>query len=166
MKNFRDINERFSVSGHFADLEQDARFLAAKNVVGVLDLAFEPDDDWLAPTRSAIAEALAAENVGYVAIPMYDGDGNGDLDRLFGRGRDVISDWEAGHPGARSLVKCWAGLSRSPSMLISYLCAAEGLRYVEAFELVSDAGELQVNWVFEDHLEARYPGLNRGRRRS
>ncbi len=158
MNNFRDVTTRFSLSGHFADVAPEAEFLAWKNVVGVLDLAFEPDDDELEPTPVEIEAALTRYNIDYLAIPMWDGSNNDDLAEIYARGREVISAWEAQHPDGRILVKCFMGRSRSASMLISYLCATEDLRYIEAFELVNETGEIGLSTAFEDHLERRYPG--------
>ena len=101
----------------------------------------------------------------YNALAMYDSEFNNDLGAILDFGHEYLEQMEEKFPDKRDgiLVKCAAGISRSPAMLINHLCISRRMSYVEALNYVRDKENNQEiefgsspNEFFAQYLREKY----------
>jgi hypothetical protein len=133
MFNYRDIDDKFAISGGWANPYRNAQFLTEKGITAVVDLQYDPLD-WIKEAEN-IERMLASKGIAYLHIPMFDGPNKG-LKHIYEKGYKFISEH---YPNGRVLVKCAMGLSRSPSMLAYWYCKNRGMSFPEAHDLIYTA---------------------------
>lgn len=140
MLNYRRVDKKFSISGGWNNLPENVAFLKDERVAAVLDLQFTDWDSNHPLTQVSIA--LEDANIDYSHIKMFD-DLNGTKEntiRIIRKGADTLESFVEKHPKEyeRILVKCAAGISRSPTVYLAYLCQANRWTYDEASEFLYD----------------------------
>lgn len=112
-----------------------------------------------------IKDELEANGIEYKAIRMYDGEFNLDLDGIYAEGQEFLTEMEEKYPGKKDgiLIKCAAGISRSPSMLINHLCVSRRMSYLEALNYLREKEYRQAiefgtspNQFFAQMLKGKY----------
>jgi len=183
--NFRRI-DRFYLSGGWNNLPENISLLRQNRIKAVLDLQFTPDAGMYAnygPAIEAIKSKLAEDSIAYHAIRMTDDEFNLDFDGILNEGHEILTGWEEkfkpeprvqqsgkkkviqmSPPIAGILVKCGAGISRSPTMLINHLCITDRLSYLEALNYLRKKEYDQAvqfgsspNYYFAEQLKRKYP---------
>lgn len=162
MLNFRKI-DKFYLSGGWNKLPENIDELKVNNVKAVLDLQFSTIDS--RATIKAIKELLEKNGIDYQAIDMYDSEFNISMEDIFFAGQEFLSQMETKYPAKREgiLVKCAAGISRSPAMLINYFCNSRRMSYAEALNYLRKREEDQgidfgssPNQYFSQYLKEKY----------
>lgn len=168
--NFRKVDNKFCLSGGWNNLPENVKFLQANNIKAVLDLQFLPDDSVYSASQQEamilyIRDELEKVGIRYKIVKMRDDEFNLDLEYAFTEGSLFLIDAEEdfADKGDKILVKCAAGISRSPSMLINYLCASRRISYLEALQYVRENEEKYGVWFgaspnmfFAEHLKNKY----------
>ncbi len=170
LPNFRKIDEKFYLSGGWSNLPQNIKFLQSKNVKAILDLQFLPEDVvWSANQQRGmifyIKDELEKAEIEYKYIFMRDDELNNDFEDILIQGSTFLQQMEEKYPEKKEgiLVKCAAGISRSPTLLINYLCESrrmnfyEGLNYVRKNEDRYGIGfGASPNYFFTEQLKKKY----------
>ena len=163
MQNLRKIN-KFYLSGGWVHVPKDLKHLQTLNIKAILDLQFFPGDSQNKAYINYISEEAEKVGIEYRGMPMVDGD-NDNLSDIFGTGAETLEKWELQFPKKRDsiLVKCAAGVSRSASMLINYLCARDNKSYVDVLHMIRNAEEqyamfgVSPSYEFVKYLKSKYP---------
>jgi hypothetical protein len=132
MLNRRQVDNKFYISGGWQNIERDIEWLKANHVRGILDMQFTPYDEPNVP--DFIKAYLADQGIEYHYILMYDGDWNQNLEALYSEGETVLANWDQKYTNRkdRLLVKCAAGISRSVSQYLNYICKRDNIPYRKA----------------------------------
>lgn len=113
--------------------------LAANGVKYVLDLQFTPIDEYQTMTQE-IKDVLEEQGIGYDYVALYDSSDPliQHLPAIFAFGAGLLAgaDSKFSDPKDHILVKCGAGVSRSPSMLIAYYGYARKWSYQESLTYI------------------------------
>lgn len=161
MLNFRKI-DRFYLSGGWDNLPENINLLKLNKIKAVLDLQF------ISQKESETASRYIKEKLGdiqYYALAMYDSEFNNDLGAILDFGHECLEKLEEKFPNKNDgiLVKCAAGISRSPAMLINHLCISRRMNYAEALNYLRDKESAQgidfgssPNEFFAQYLREKY----------
>lgn len=137
MLNARPI-DKFYLSGGWQNLPLDVAMLQKSGVKFVLDLQYTLDDEHEKMT-TGIRTALEEVGIEYYYITMYDGDFFAqDLHKIFSFGAGLLVGAELKYTDSKDkiLVKCGAGTSRSPAMLIAAYGYLRKWSYQESLEYI------------------------------
>lgn len=136
MLNYREVDDKFAISGGWYDIERDIAFLKSKNITAILDMEFT---DYSLDRREAskIAKICKANGIEYTSIPMEDSLNYSYeyTEKLIRQGTDKLIEYVDKHndSNSRILVKCAAGISRSTTMYLSYTCHANKISFSNAY---------------------------------
>jgi len=155
MLNARRVDDKFFISGGWQDIERDTEWLKMENIRAVLDMQYVPYDSANLPYF--VKSYLADEGIEYLSIPMYDGEMNENLAELYTLGENTLEDWDKRftHKRDRILVKCAAGISRSVSQYLNYICKRDGLTYWRA---ESEFSKREAKWAMSYGDRDFWPG--------
>lgn len=184
LPNFRKVDNKFYLSGGWNNLPENIKILQFHNIKAVLDLQFLPDNSvYSVGSQEAmilhIKEELEKVGIDYKAIKLRDDEFNLNLEIDLAEGGMFLEQMEEKHKGeirkpakkviqmgkrpSGILVKCAAGISRSPTMLINYLCETRRMSYLEALNYVRKNEQDQgvyfgasPNHFFVEHLKKKY----------
>lgn len=145
MLNSRKVDNKFYISGGWQDIERDTEWLKTENIRAVLDMQYTPYDSLNVP--NFIKGYLADEGIEYHYILMYDGEWNDNLASIFKEGENILEKWDTTFTNKkdRILVKCAAGISRSVSQYLNYICKRDNLPYTQAF---NEFGKREAKWAW------------------
>ena len=139
MLNARPIDNKFWVSGGWENVERDIKWLKEHNIRAVLDLQYTLDDNPNLPIF--VKNRLADEGIEYHSILMWDGEWNYSVHAIFLEGENKLELWDTTFTGKkdRILVKCGAGISRSVSQYLNYICFRDKVSFADALAEFSRA---------------------------
>lgn len=167
--NIRPVDSKFWLSGGWADVPEDSKWLALNEFRAVLDLQFVPPvDTYFYASSGYIKDELEKQGINYLAIPMADGE-NPNLKSIFEVGYNQIIDWDEKftHRRDKILIKCGVGVSRSVAMLINYYCVKERLTFTESREKIRRVERfngvllpISIDSVLEQFLRNSYPDMS------
>lgn len=164
--NWRKI-DKFYLSGGWNNLPENIKFLTYNRIIAVLDLQFF-DDGYFNNTGAiihAIKEELQNVGIDYLAIKMQDSELVWNLEEILNEGQEFLTAIEEKYPDKRDgiLIKCAAGISRSPTMLINHLCISRRMSYLEALNYLRDKEDNQgiqfgssPNYFFVNYLKKKF----------
>lgn len=138
--------------------------LRQQNIRAILDLQMLPSDP-IDTINIFMQEQAEKNNIKYTIIPFRDDEFNTDLDQVFTSGHTFLADMEQQFPAKKDtiLVKCAAGISRSPSMLINHFCMSRRMSYVDALNYIRERERYTItfgsspNPYFANYLKRRFP---------
>lgn len=168
--NFRKVDNKFCLSGGWNNLPENVKFLQANNIKAVLDLQFLPDDSVYSASQQEamilyIKDELEKVGIDYKVIKLRDDEFNLNLEIDLAEGGLFLEKMEEKYTGKREfiLVKCAAGISRSSTMLINYLCETRRMSYLEGLAYVRKNESKYGVWFgaspnmfFAEHLKNKY----------
>src|SRR3989304_8008242 len=153
MLNLRQIDYKFYLSGGWQNVPKDLDELKYLGIKAILDLQFIPwetmyDKNDTLSSIKFITDEAKEEDIHYEAILMRDDEHNVYLPDLLLQGYEFIASMEKVFSKRKDkiLIKCGAGISRSPAMLINYLCIKNRWSYVEALNYIREKEEYQVQF--------------------
>lgn len=120
--------------------------------------------DYQLPMIAFIEEELAKEGIDYKTIRFMDSSEiPQDLEGILTEGQEFLAQMEEKHSDKRHgiLVKCAAGISRSPTMLIYHLGISRRMDFYEALNYVREKEQYQVdfgsspNYLFMETLKKK-----------
>jgi protein-tyrosine phosphatase len=163
MLNFRQIDKNFCLSGGWQDLDSDLENLHQAGIRFIIDVGLTPADEY-ATMVAYTQERAEAIGIEYVCFPMYDDEFNDDVEYSW----DLIADIIAGAEKTLSrkekiLIKCGAGVSRSVSTFIYFLCQNKRMSAREALNYIRDAERFKTefgaspNTFFWNILRKKFP---------
>lgn len=164
MLNYRRINRKYCLSGGWSDIETDPDFLNDEGIAAVLDLQFTPDDD--KGMALFLKDELDVYGIKYYSFPFADSETYtpNQLKHLFKSFDAILTDLENNLLKRQSiLVKCGAGVSRSPAALLYHLCKQNDTSYVEELWNMREAEEgltefgVSLNVAFHTYLKTTFP---------
>jgi len=165
MLNFRQIDNKFSLSGGWVDVPSDIKWLKRCGFKGVLDLQFTTFDYNRASVLT-IKEACNEVGIEYQALPLDDGP-NDDIGTRFEVAYSTLLDWDTkfNNRNDKILVKCGAGVSRSVATLAYFFCRRDSRPYNEIKSLIQrtnypysyETMPISVDAFFEKWLKERFP---------
>lgn len=167
--NFRQVDNRFALSGGWLNIEDQARWLHENGFVAVLDLQFAPVVEskaeakyfsyskWTNDFINAVDGALSEFGIEYHQIFMNDGY-NKNINAIYQESMDTLNSWVDELPEGKILVKCAAGYSRSVSTLAQWYCENENLSGRAAInKIVMAGGEIGISFELESRLVSKFP---------
>ena len=149
--NYRRVDPKFSISGGWDNLYENIDFLKSEKIVAVLDVQWV---DWDSDNViHQVKQACADEDIELVPIRFDDGI-NENMRRtreIIEQGRDEIERLVEKYPDKkqRILIKCAAGISRSPTMYLAYIAKRDRLIFEEAKATLDDA-EYRLGYGYGD----------------
>ena len=170
MLNLRQIDKKFCLSGGWTNIPEDAERLAAFGFKAVLDLQFNlyEEPNWFTSSVDFINVACSEFDIDYRFVQMND-DVNPGIASIYEKTYEILDSWDRLYTGKKDkiLVKCGAGVSRSPSVLCYYYCKRDGISYIEARDRIREVDAvnnvylygppISINAFFEDFLKERFP---------
>lgn len=168
MINLRSIN-KFYLSGGWSGIQKDIEYLKTLNIKAILDLQATPSDvdsSEMSGAINFIKETVKESGIDYLMLPMSDDEFNVDLGTVLYEGTKFLSEMEKKYPAKKEkiLIKCGAGISRSPAQLINYLCQTRSMSFIDALSYVRMKEDLEglglgvgLNPIFYEHLKTMYP---------
>ncbi len=138
LSNFRKI-DKFYLSGGWTQVPKNLSFLSHYNIKAILDVQWHPADwESMQSSREFISQQASTYEMQYIPLAMRDDEFNVNLDSALETGHEILKGWETQFPSKRDniLIKCAAGISRSPTMLIYHLCIERRMSYIEALTYI------------------------------
>lgn len=155
MLNARKIDSKFYISGGWQHIERDTEWLKTENIRAVLDLQYTPWDEKNVPEH--VKDYLEDNDIAYHYIIMEDGwDSN--LSSLFEAGETMLAYWDSlfSNRKDRILIKCGAGVSRSVSQYLNYICKRDEIPFQEAYRDYRNKEDKWANIYAEENY---WPGM-------
>lgn len=161
MLNARKI-DKFYLSGGWENLPHDSQALVKHKIKAVLDLQFTPAD--MSGPIVMVETVLTDAGIEYQHIPMWDGNLGQDIEAIFSSATAILAAYEIRYPDPKDflMVKCAAGISRSPSTLIAHYCETRRWNYREALDFIRKREQYSAAWqadpnpVFSSLLKRKY----------
>lgn len=166
--NLRQIDKFYLSGGWSANILKDIEYLKTLNIKAILDLQMSQADIEFIGQRPIefILNSMKEHGIDYKAVPMSDDEFNINLGNTLFEGSQFLSAMEKKYPAKKDkiLVKCGAGISRSPTQLINYLCQVRNSSYIDILSYIRMKEEYagigfgsSPNPIFADHLKKIYP---------
>lgn len=168
MYNLRKIDEKFYLSGGWDKPEADIELLKRLNIKGILDVEWAYDDGWESSYIAYVQSVINTHKIDYYSMFMVDGHEEQNLPLLLEHGYEFLKRLEIKYPNIEDkiLVKCAAGISRSSTQLINYLCGTKSLSAIQGLEYVRNGEKYQpIQWpatpnsTFFEYLKKKYPSV-------
>jgi len=169
MINFRPTDyPKIYLSGGWENIANDPEFLFSQNIKAVLDLQYTVND--AASLPMTVRDALSEWDIEYTYYPFEDTENYSAsaLEESLSNMSLVLNEWEEKYPRRNQhiLIKCGAGVSRSPTAYLYYMCNRYGGSYLSRlWELRwEEEGWTQFgsspNVAFHSFLKKKFPDEN------